>query len=157
MCEVWPPLPAGRPTAPGPAGEGGRAKGPALSMLRCRRRRLRRGASGLVVDRVVLGRRAPRLAVPYRDRAGHWGLQYDLADRLPNEVGHTTAGAGGCFPQRVEFFLPQIDLCLFHVCHSSIAIDIRQFQAGKREAYSVGAPSRPIGLSVPVSVCFPSV
>src|SRR5215207_7289394 len=83
-----------RPLAPGPIARAladavDRATARERSTPRCRRTPPPLAASRLVVNAIVFDRYAPRLAVPDGDRPGGLRLEYDLTDRVSNQVGNT--------------------------------------------------------------------
>src|SRR5205807_10516860 len=109
------------PTALVPARGGGLVTAQARSMPHYRRKLPLLAASRLVVNAIVLDRRTPWLTVPDSNRPCGRRLEHNLADCVANQVGDAAPRPRGGLAQRIELFLAEVNLGLFHVCHFSIA------------------------------------
>src|SRR5436305_1092140 len=105
-------LPAIHPTALALADAVDRATAPVLSKPRCQRKRTRLGASGLVMDAVVLNGCSPWFPVPQCNRTcGAW-LEHDLANRVSDQLSDASPRPSSGLAQGVELFLAKINLSL---------------------------------------------
>src|SRR5690606_10510735 len=72
--------------------------------------------SALVVDAVVVDRRASWLAVPEGDRPAGARPQPDAPDGFAHQIRHAAPGPLGGLVQRLEFLAPEVHLRLDHMC-----------------------------------------
>src|SRR5262249_35171017 len=86
------------------------------STPRCRRKPVPLAASALVVNAIVFDRRTLRLAVPDGNRACGLRLEHDLSDRFADQLRDTAPRPGRGHAQRVEFFLSEVNLGVYHMC-----------------------------------------
>src|SRR6202048_2240026 len=119
-------LPAIDPTALALADGADHATAQVLSTPRCQRKRTPLGASGLVMDAVVLNRCPLWLPVPQCNRTRRAWLEHDLANRVSDQLSDASPGPSGRLPQGLELFLAKINLGFFHVCQFYPRTDIRQ-------------------------------
>src|SRR5436190_19407324 len=69
------------------------------------------------------------LAVPDRNRTCGRRLEHNLADGVAHQLGNAASRPCSSFAQCVKLLLAKIYLRLFHMCHFSAGIDIRQLVA----------------------------
>src|SRR5260370_3048395 len=98
-------LPAIVPTALALADGADHATAQALSKLRCQRKRILLGASGLVMDAVVLNGCSLWLPVPQCNRTCRAWLEHDLANRISDQLSHSSARPTAGRPQGLALFL----------------------------------------------------
>src|SRR6266404_965670 len=114
------------PTALAPANVAGPATARGRSTPHCRRKPLPLAASALVVNAIMFDGRTLGLAIPDGNRACGLRLEHGLSDRFADQLRDTAPRACRGHAQRVEFFLPQVNLGFYHMCHFTGATDIHQ-------------------------------
>jgi len=89
--------------------------------------------NAIVFDGCTLG-----LAIPDGNWACGLGLEHDLSDRVADEFRDTAPRARRGHAQCVEFFLAEVNLSLYHVCHFTRAADVRQLDIWMKKLLTWG-------------------